>query len=96
MPKTKEELQQLKNRYESLNKELKELTEEELKLVIGGISFENEVLEEPNGQYTEYLNNQQEVQQQVDEAKSRIEYANQNIDNLTKNLSTIEKVKYRN
>ena len=96
MPKTKEELQQLKNRYESLNKELKELTEEELKLVIGGISFENEVLEEPNGQYTEYLNNQQEVQQQVDEAKSRIEYANQNIDNLTKNLSTVEKVKYRN
>ena len=96
MPKTKEELQQLKNRYESLNKELKELTEEELKLVIGGISFENEVLEEPNGQYTEYLNNQQEVQQQVDEAKSRIEYANQNIDNLTKNLSTVEKVEYRN
>ena len=36
MPKTKEELQQLKREYESLNNKLKELDEEELKSVTGG------------------------------------------------------------
>lgn len=36
MAKTQEELAQLKNEYESLNNKLKELTEEELKLVTGG------------------------------------------------------------
>lgn len=36
MPKTKEELTQLKNEYESVTSKLKELTEDELKLVTGG------------------------------------------------------------
>ena len=36
MPKTKEELQHLKIRYESLNNELKKLSEDELRLVLGG------------------------------------------------------------
>ena len=35
MAKTKEELQQLKQEYESLNNKLKELNEDELKLVTG-------------------------------------------------------------
>ena len=37
MAKTQEELNQLKKEYEALNSKLKELTEEELKLVTGGI-----------------------------------------------------------
>ena len=36
MAKTKEELNQLKQEYESLNNKLKELSDDELKLVIGG------------------------------------------------------------
>lgn len=36
MAKTKEELIQLKQEYETLNSKLKELTEDELKLVAGG------------------------------------------------------------
>ena len=39
MPKTKEELSTLKQEYESLNNKLKELTNEELKQVIGGAHF---------------------------------------------------------
>ena len=38
MPKTKEELNQLKNEYESLTSKLKELTEDELIQVTGGIT----------------------------------------------------------
>lgn len=34
--KTKEELQELKTEYEALNKKLAELTEDELKQVVGG------------------------------------------------------------
>lgn len=37
MAKTKEELMKLKKEYDTLNSKLKELSEEELKLVIGGI-----------------------------------------------------------
>ena len=36
MPKTQEELNQLINEYRTLNTKLKELTEDELKLVTGG------------------------------------------------------------
>ena len=36
MAKTQEELNQLKNEYETLNKKLKELTEDELLQVTGG------------------------------------------------------------
>lgn len=36
MPKTQEELKQLKNEYESLRVRLKELNEDELKQVTGG------------------------------------------------------------
>ena len=36
MAKTQEELNQLKNEYETLNNKLKELTDEELKQVTGG------------------------------------------------------------
>lgn len=36
MPKTQEELCQIKNEYESLSNKLKELTEDELVLVTGG------------------------------------------------------------
>ena len=37
MAKTQEELNQLKTEYETLNNKLKELTEEELNMVTGGI-----------------------------------------------------------
>ena len=36
MTKTKEELQQLKTEYETLTNKLKELTEEEIQIVVGG------------------------------------------------------------
>lgn len=36
MPKTQEELTQLKEEYETLNNKLKELSEDELKMVTGG------------------------------------------------------------
>ena len=39
MAKTKEELQELKNEYESLNNKLKELTEDELKEVCAGVNI---------------------------------------------------------
>ena len=38
MPKTQEELNQLKTKYETLNNKLKELTENELVQVTGGIA----------------------------------------------------------
>ena len=38
MPKTKEELKQLKTEYEELNKKLLELSPEEIELVVGGES----------------------------------------------------------
>ena len=41
MAKTKEELNQLKQEYESLNNKLKELTEDELQIVVGG-ALQNE------------------------------------------------------
>ena len=37
--KTQEELKELKNEYETLNNKLKELSEDELKEVIGGADF---------------------------------------------------------
>lgn len=37
MPKTKEELNQLKQEYEALKEELEKLTEEELEEVTGGM-----------------------------------------------------------
>ena len=37
MAKTKEELQQLKEEYEALKEKLKELTEEELQEIAGGM-----------------------------------------------------------
>ena len=37
--KTKEELTQLKTEYETLNNKLKELSEEELKMVTGGVEL---------------------------------------------------------
>ena len=36
MTKTKEELMALKKEYETLNKKLKELTEEEIELIVAG------------------------------------------------------------
>lgn len=39
MTKTKEELQQLKVEYETLNNKLQELTSEELKIVTGGTQY---------------------------------------------------------
>lgn len=39
MAKTKEELNELKMEYETLSTKLKELTEDELKLVVGGIEM---------------------------------------------------------
>ena len=42
MAKTKEELNQLKNKFETLKAELRELSEEELKCVIGGANVQNE------------------------------------------------------
>ena len=44
MSKTKEELNQLKNEYESLTSKLKELTEEDLKNVLGGNAVNNDQL----------------------------------------------------
>ena len=46
MAKTKEELNNLKIEYETLNSKLKELTEEELKLVTGGNGEDGE--DKPN------------------------------------------------
>ena len=43
MAKTQEELKELKEEYETLNKKLKELSDDELKLVIGGSMFEPEI-----------------------------------------------------
>lgn len=43
MPKTQEELQQLKTEYEQLNKKLSELSPEEIKLVVGGALSEEEL-----------------------------------------------------
>lgn len=39
MTKTKEELLALKEEYESLNKKLKELTEDELQEICGGVNI---------------------------------------------------------
>ena len=36
MSKTQEELKELKNEYETLNNKLKELTEDELNIIVGG------------------------------------------------------------
>lgn len=44
MIKTKEELTQLKNEYESLTSKLKELTEDDLKNVLGGKAANNDQL----------------------------------------------------
>lgn len=38
--KPKEELQELKEEYEALNKKLAELSEEELQQVVGGVEFD--------------------------------------------------------
>ena len=40
MAKTQDELNQIKNEYESLNNKLKELSDDELQLVLGGITIE--------------------------------------------------------
>ena len=40
--KSKEELNELKKRYENLTEEIRELTEEELKEVTGGVTDEEE------------------------------------------------------
>ena len=45
--KTKEELNALKNEVETLNKKLAELREDELKLVVGGVSIERDNLLDP-------------------------------------------------
>ena len=94
MPKTKEELQQLKNRYESLNNELKELTEEELRLVIGG--FANVELEQAGNNYNNFMQSQEEAQQEVNQDQSRIEYAHNDIDALNRKISSTERQKYKN
>ena len=46
MPKTKEELNELRQEYESLTNKLKELTEDELEKVTGGGSVFNFMSEE--------------------------------------------------
>lgn len=38
MAKTKEELEQLKQEYDQLNEKLKQLDDEELKAVVGGVN----------------------------------------------------------
>lgn len=43
MAKTKEELSQLKKEYETLNSKLKELSDDELRIVTGGQSFVPEI-----------------------------------------------------
>ena len=48
MAKTQEELTQLKTEYETLNNKLKELSEDELKIVIGGSNEDNK----PNLNYS--------------------------------------------
>ena len=50
--KTKEQLKQLKEEYEALNIKLKELTEEELKLVTGGTQECDGFLCNPSGMRT--------------------------------------------
>ena len=48
MPKTQEELIQLKIEYETLNNKLKELTEEELEQVTGGLKEHDPEFEKPS------------------------------------------------
>ena len=50
--KTQEELKELKNEYETLNNKLKELSEDELKLVTGGTQESDENLLKPFGMRT--------------------------------------------
>ena len=52
MAKTQEELRELKEEYEALNNKLKELTEDELKLVTGGTQENDENLSNPVGMRT--------------------------------------------
>ena len=48
MTKTQEELNQLKNKYESLTNKLKELTNEELIQVTGGTNVQSVIEDNPN------------------------------------------------
>ena len=48
MAKTKEELNQLKVEYETLSSKLKELTEEELEQVTGGLKEHDPEFEKPS------------------------------------------------
>ena len=50
MTKTQEELNQLKDEYETLTNKLKELTEDELKQVVGGIPGGGQNVYDENGE----------------------------------------------
>lgn len=78
MPKTKEELQELKNRYESLNNELKKLSEDELRTVLGGSGIPDV----------------QQEQDKVEEASERIQDYNEQIPNFDKQISKRVRASY--
>ncbi len=52
MAKTQDELKELKEEYEKLNEKLKELSDDELKLVTGGTQENDENLSNPVGMRT--------------------------------------------
>mgnify|MGYP003336926989 CR=1 FL=1 len=78
MPKTKEELQELKNRYESLNNELKKLSEDELRTVLGGSGIPDV----------------QQEQDKVEEASERIQEYNKQIIHSDKQISERVRASY--
>lgn len=78
MPKTKEELQELKNRYESLNNELKKLSEDELRKVLGGSGIPDV----------------QQEQDKADEASEHIQEYNKQIQQFDKHISERVKSSY--
>ena len=66
MLKTKEELNQLKKEYESLNAKLKELTDDELKIVIGGANWYG--IDNSDGQFepgSRLVNNTKQQDEQI-------------------------------
>ena len=92
MAKTQEELTQLKKEYETLNNKLKELTEDELRLVTGGSS-----LGQTDCDYQPFIQEGNCAQEASTTPEGRtIEYANSNIKQLNQKIVQVEVQKYVN
>ena len=84
MAKTQEELIQLKQEYETLNSKLKELTEDELKLVTGGCYA---------AQVENYV---QQAEQQAQEATNNVQELNNSIPQLVNDIDRQQRQRYTN